>query len=133
MTKYEDLGIFREGYSLVLIIYDLTAKFPDDEKQNIISQIKRASVSIPLNIADGSSRFSKRAFLQFLNYSYGSCKELEVLFSLSRDLNYVNVSDYVLISEKINKISRMIYNFCNVLSKDVKNVNFDNMSLHKFS
>src|SRR3989338_1594640 len=95
--------ICKEGYNMVLSIYELTSKFPESEINNLTSQLRRASASIQLNIAEGSTRSTERAFLQFLNYAYGSCKEIEVLLSLSRDLNYINISDYSVLSDKINK------------------------------
>ncbi len=120
MVKYEELEIYKEGYNFVLKSYKITAKFPENELNNIISQIRRASVSIPLNISEGSTRSSKRAFLQFLNYAYGSCKELEVLFSLSKDLDYISKDEYNLCYEKINRLSRMIFKFVEVIRSDIK-------------
>src|SRR3989344_6515113 len=130
MVKYEDLNIYKEGHAFVLEAYNITFKFPEHETNNLTSQIRRASVSIPLNIAEGSTRASKKAFLQFLNYAYGSCKELEVLFSLSKDLKYIPNDEYLFFYDRINKLSRMIFKFVGILRKDInkkmyfKNVDF---------
>ena len=89
MRNFYNLEIWNISYALVLKIYKITEKFPKEETNNITSQIKRAAISIPLNIAEGSTRFTKRAYLQFLNYSYGSSREVEVLLFLCRYLNYI--------------------------------------------
>jgi len=67
----------------------MTAKFPDDEKWGLVSQMRRSSVSIPCNIAEGYKRKGKKEYIQFLHVALGSCGELETLLSLSRDLNFV--------------------------------------------
>ena len=111
MRDFYKLEIWNLGYELTLDFYKLTENFPLDEKNNLTSQIRRASSSIPLNIAEGSSRFTNKAYLQFLNYAYGSCRELEVLLLLSKDLNYIEI-------EKIDKLSKKLYKFINRVSEN---------------
>ena len=74
-------------------------------------QVKRAVVSVPLNIAEGCSRFSKKGFLQFLSYSYGSLRELEVLFMLGRDLKFMKEEEYLEIEEKRDRVSKKLFLF----------------------
>ncbi|MEK6948441.1 MAG: four helix bundle protein [Nanoarchaeota archaeon] len=117
-TNFHNLEVWQIGYELVLDFYKITEKFPDSEKNNIISQIKRAAVSIPLNIAEGSTRSTSRAYSQFLNYSYGSIKELEVLIMLSRDLKYIDDEEYRMFFEKLDKLSRKLYSFINIINNE---------------
>ena len=116
--NFHNLEVFNLSYNLVLEIYKVLGKFPEAEKNNMISQIRRAALSIPLNIAEGSTRFSKRAYLQFLNYSYGSCRELEVLILLSKDLNYITNEEFNFIIEEIDKISKKLFKFINKVNEE---------------
>ena len=108
---FRKLEVWRLGYGLVLEFYKLIEKFPDSEKDNLISQIRRASTSIPLNIAEGCSRQSKKSFLQFFIYAYGSCKELDVLLMLSRDLKYISNESYEDMNERLDKLTRKLFLF----------------------
>ena len=82
------------------------------------SQIRRASLSIPLNIAEGCSRFTKNAFLQFLSYSYGSARELEVLLELAKDLKYINKKEHTEINNKIEIIAKKLFIFMNKVKRE---------------
>jgi len=86
-------------------------KFPEKEQDNIISQMRRAVTSIPLNIAEGSVKKSYRAFLQFLTYAYGSAKELEVLVSMSKDLAYITKMEYDLLFDKLDRLMAKLFGF----------------------
>ena len=105
------MEIFQLSYDLLLEIYKLLDKFPEKESDNLISQTRRAATSIPLNIAEGSSKKSLRQFLNFLSHSYGSAKELDVLLSISRDLNYVSEKDYNLLFKKLDKLMAKLFWF----------------------
>ncbi len=109
LKKYTDLRIYQEGYKLVLDMYKMTRKYPIEERYEMVSQIRRASYSIPLNIAEGWGRKSKLEFKRFLKMSLGSCNELQVLISLSKDLGYINDEDYVYIKEKTEALGKQIY------------------------
>ena len=116
--NYEKLEVWNLSYQLVLKLYDATEDFPEDEKGNIIQQIRRAAISIPLNIAEGCSRYSKNAFLQFLSYAYGSIKELQVLLMLSKDLNYLDHSRYNDLINDAEIISRKLFVFMDKVKKE---------------
>ncbi len=109
--NFYNLEVWQLGYELTLDLYLLTDNFPEFELNNITSQIRRASVSVPLNIAEGSTRNSKKAYLQFLHYAYGSIRELEVLVRLSKDLEYISITDFTLTFEKIEKLARKLFSF----------------------
>ena len=79
---------------LVLSIYQFTKTYPNEEKYGIVSQLRRAAVSIPTNIAEGSARGSKKDYLRFLYIAKGSLAEIEYLVHVSKNLKYLNESNY---------------------------------------
>lgn len=109
--NYKNLEIWNLSYELVLDIYKASEGFPESEKGNITSQLRRAAVSITLNIAEGSSRKTKKSFLQFYEYAYGSAKEVEVLLMLCRDLNYIDINTYENLNRKLNSLLIKTYRF----------------------
>ena len=117
--QYKNMEIYHLGYNFVLNIYKKTESFPKSEKDNITSQLRRAAVSIPLNIAEGSTRNTKKAFLQFLVYSFGSGKEVEVLLNLSLDLKFINQKDYDVLSQQLDKLMAKLFLFMRSLETRV--------------
>lgn len=105
------LDIFQLSYDLALDIHKLLDKFPEKEKDNINSQMRRAATSIPLNIAEGSVKKSYKEFLNFLSYSYGSAKELDVLLSMSKDLKYISKKDYDILYNKLDRLMAKLFGF----------------------
>ena len=108
---YRNMEIFQLSYSLALDIHKLLDKFPEEQKENITSQIINAATSIPLNIAEGSVKKSQREFLNFLSYAYGSAKELDVLLSMSKDLGYITKSQYDSIFGKLDELMAKLFGF----------------------
>ncbi len=108
---YKNMDIWKLSYNFVLDIYKIDKNFPDEEKKTIVSQLKRASISIPLNIAEGSSRRTNKEFLYFLNYSYGSAKEVEVLLNLSKDLKFIDNKKFNELNEKLDLIMSKLFAF----------------------
>src|SRR3989344_5496429 len=118
---YRNMEIFQLGYDLSLDIHRLLDKFPDKEKDNIISQMRRAVTSIPLNIAEGSVKKSQREFLNFLSYAYGSAKELDVLLSMSKDLGYITKSQYDSIFGKLDELMAKLFGFMENVEEKFEN------------
>ncbi|HLD43021.1 MAG TPA: four helix bundle protein [Candidatus Nanoarchaeia archaeon] len=118
---YKNIEIWGLSYNFVLDMYALTEKFPESERNNLTSQMRRAATSIPLNIAEGSSRKSTKEFLNFLNYAYGSAKELDVLLSLSKDLKFVNKEEYDVAYKKLDKLMAKLYAFLQNIEKRLGN------------
>ena len=116
--NYNTLEVWQLGYELTLILYRLTESFPEHEQNNLTSQIRRASTSIPLNIAEGTSRFTKKSYLQFLQYAYGSIREVQVLIELSKDLGYIKHKSYDDVSERIDKLSRKLFVFIKKVERE---------------
>ena len=88
MNNYRDLKVWQLGMELVRRAYALTRDFPKHEVYGLVSQLQRAAVSIPANIAEGHARASTREFLRHLSISRGSLAELETLLTLAGDFNY---------------------------------------------
>src|SRR3989344_248670 len=115
---YRKLHVYDLAHQFVLDIYKTTEKFPESEQRNLTSQLRRAVVSIPLNIAEGSSRRSKKEFLQFLNYSFGSGKEIEVLLLLSKQLDHVMSKLFLFIRSVEGRIPGTKYHYVNSVKRD---------------
>ena len=94
--KHHDLMVWREGMDLVTDIYRVTRSYPRDEIYGLTSQMRRAAVSVPSNIAEGAARTSSKEFLQFLSIARGSLSELETQIMISRNLDYVQDVDQTL-------------------------------------
>lgn len=92
--NYEKLTIWQDGIELVKSIYLLTGNFPKEELFGLTSQIRRAAVSVPANIAEGHGRATKKEFRQFLIISKGSLQELNTLLNIARVLNYIKDNEY---------------------------------------
>ena len=93
IKSYTDLQIYKDAYRLSLDIYKITQKFPKEEIYGLTSQIRRAAVSVALNIAEGYGRQSKEEFKRFLKISLGSNNETITLLELSKDLEYLNMGE----------------------------------------
>ncbi len=106
MAGFEDLVVWQKAMGLARSIYDLTAGLPEDEKYGIISQMKRAAVSVPSNIAEGHGRSSSRELSRFLSISLGSLREVQTLLYLARDLGYADPSKEL---EQCEEVAKMIF------------------------
>lgn len=117
IKSYKDLLIWQKGISLVKEIYLLTETLPGDEKFGLISQLRRASVSIPSNIAEGYGRQSTGDYSRFLTYAVGSAYELDTLCRILVELELKAQKDINEITEEIESISKMT----NSLIRKLKN------------
>jgi four helix bundle protein len=107
MKDHKDLDVWKQSMLLAEDIYALTKNFPSDEKYGLSSQIKRAVVSIPSNIAEGAGRKGDKEFIQFLYIAMGSLSELETQLILSNRLQFVNSIEIYL--SQIEKIKKMLF------------------------
>ena len=111
MKSYKELIVYQKAYELSLQVYQITSKFPPEEKSALISQMRLAAVSIPCNIAEGYRKRGLKEYIQFLHIALGSCSELETLISLSKDLNMVentNYSSLYMLQEEVSKMSNAL-------------------------
>lgn len=100
--NHEDLNVWKESMELAKNIYLVTKNFPRDEIYGITSQMRRAAVSIPSNIAEGSARQSDKELIQFLYIALGSLAELQTQLILSKDIGYLD-NDFKVNIESIRK------------------------------
>lgn len=108
MANFKDLLVWQKSIDFVTEVYKVTDTFPENEVYGLISQIRGVSVSIPSNIAEGNSRRSKPDYLQFLKISRGSYAEIETQLIISNNLKFLKEEDYVILSEQIIEISKML-------------------------
>ncbi|MGE6220221.1 four helix bundle protein [Nubsella zeaxanthinifaciens] len=111
MHKYKELKVWQKAIELVTDIYRTTAKFPDKERFGLVSQINRAAVSIPSNIAEGAGRNSDKEFLYFLSVAHASSYETETQLIISHNLNYLLAEELDVLTDKINEWQKMSYSF----------------------
>jgi four helix bundle protein len=108
LKNYKDLKVWQKSYQLCLEIYRITAKFPKDERYGLTSQIRRAAVSIPSNIAEGYGRKTTLDYVRMLYISYGSVCELETQILLAGDLDFIEKGEMNQVENNIAEIERML-------------------------
>jgi len=107
--SYRDLIVWQKSVQLCTNVYALTKKYPKEELFGLTSQTRRATVSIPANIAEGYGRDGKKEFAHFLTISQGSLTELETLLTISKNLSYCTSEDCSTIDKLANEVGRMLY------------------------
>jgi four helix bundle protein len=108
MRDFKNLIVWKKSHKNALLIYELTKSFPKEELYGLISQLRRASVSIPTNIAEGCGKFTQKDFANFLQISLGSSHEVEYLILLSYELKYFDQTNYNNLNEAINEVKAML-------------------------
>ncbi len=117
MRDFRTLQVWEKSHSITLNIYKLTSSFPKEELYGLTSQIRRASASIPTNIAEGCGRGSDADFARFLQMAFGSASETEYLLLLLYDLEFISISDYEILIVDIVEIKKMLSFLINKLKK----------------
>ena len=124
MGSYRDLTVWTKGIALAKAIYELTAIFPADERFGLTNQMRRCSVSIPSNIAEGYGRSSDKELIQFLYVALGSSNELDTQLVISHELSYIgeqSFNEIRMLNDEISKmIQSLIYRRKNGLDKNVR-------------
>jgi len=105
---YEDLLVWQKGILLVKLIYKITRTFPGEEKFGLVSQMRRAAVSIPSNIAEGQARHTTREFVQFISHAEGSNAELSTQLIIAVDLGYCTKAEARPAFELMTELKRML-------------------------
>ena len=108
MGTYRDLLAWQKGIKLAKAVYQLTANYPLDEHFGLTNQMRRCSVSIPSNIAEGFGRSSDKELVQFLYISLGSSNELDTQLTLSYELSYISENQFLEIGELNKEVSKML-------------------------
>ncbi len=106
--SYRDLKVWRKGMELVTEIYRATRLFPRDEVYGLTSQLRRAAVSVPSNIAEGQARFSQKEFHRFLGHARGSLVEIETQIMIAGNLGYLSLQQGKALLDKTAEVGRML-------------------------
>jgi four helix bundle protein len=108
LKNYKELKVWQKAYQLCLEVYKITKGFPKEEGYGLTSQIRRAAVSVPSNIAEGYGRKTTPEYLRSLYFAYGSNCELDTQISLSGDLGYMKAQEKETLQRNIEEVERML-------------------------
>jgi four helix bundle protein len=108
IKSYMDLVVWQKSMDLVVACYGMVRQFPSSEQYGLASQIQRASVSIPSNIAEGHARFHTKEYLHHLSFARGSLAELNTQVQIAGRLNYLSSKDVTETLEKMDEIAKML-------------------------
>jgi four helix bundle protein len=117
MHNFKELKFWQKSIDLSVLVYKHTATFPSEEKFGLISQLRRASVSISSNIAEGASRDSAKEFLYFLSISNGSAFEIETQLIIANKLNFIDDDNLLFLLKNVTEIQKMIYSFTKTIKQ----------------
>ncbi len=109
MQRFTELKVWQRGHALVLKVYKLTTGFPIVERYGLTSQLRRAVLSVPTNIAEGSKRVSNQDYARFLNMAEASLAETEYLLLVSRDLEYVTPAAINVCFSDVAELASMLH------------------------
>ena len=116
MHRFKDLDIWKLSRQFCSEIYSITTTFPENEKFGLTNQLRRSSVSVPSNIAEGCSRSSNKDFSRFLEIAIGSLYEIETQLLIASDLGYLNHANLEELLSTIDKITKMTSRFRSTLN-----------------
>lgn len=108
LKNYKELVVWQKSYQLCLDVYRITKRFPKEEMYSMTSQIRRAAISVPSNIAEGYGRKTTLDYIRFLYIAYGSNCELETQILLSGDLGYIEAGGLEKLQDGIGEVERML-------------------------
>jgi four helix bundle protein len=108
MRPHEKLDVWSKAVDFVVAVYRTTEVFPKEEKFGLTSQLRRAAVSIPANVAEGAARTSPKEFMHFLSNAQGSASEVETELLIAQRLGYLGEKDYFRLRGNLDDIGRML-------------------------
>ncbi len=108
IKSYKDLTVWQKAFELSLLVYRLTKNFPKEELYALISQIRRAAISIPSNIAEGYCRQRKLEYIQFLLIAFASGAELETQLLIAKELRYVSTENFETANRMLEEVMKML-------------------------
>ena len=119
MVKHvEELDVFKLSHSLCKRIYNVTKKFPPEERFGLISQMRRSAYSIPMNLIEGSYRLNRKEFRQFVGIARGSAGEMIYQLLLSRDLEYISDEEYTFFKGDYERVAKMLTKLASSLKEN---------------
>lgn len=116
MKNYKELMIWEKGIELVKAVYTLTKKLPSEEKYGMISQLTRSAVSIPANIAEGSSRNSDKDYARFIQIALGSAFESQTYLVLIKEMNWIKIEEIEVAEILLEEEIKMLHSFLKKLN-----------------
>lgn len=105
---HKKLDAWKESVTLVTLVYELTRQFPQNEVFGLISQLRRAVISIPGNVAEGAARQTRREFVQFLYIARGSLSEVDTYIEIARKLGYIEKESIFMVDQKLMDVDKII-------------------------
>lgn len=116
MKTFRELLVWQKSIALVTKVYKSTSLFPKEELYGLTSQIRRASISVPSNIAEGYGRKTNKEFIRFLRISMGSLFEIQTQLEIAKNINFINKEVYLDLYEDSREIERMLSSLIDKLS-----------------
>lgn len=114
-SSYKDLIAWQKGMELVAAIYDATQSFPRQEQFGLVSQLRRAAVSVPSNIAEGKAHYSNPDFIRFLRHARGSLAEIETQILIARQRQYLSAETTAQLARQLDELGRILSGLINSL------------------
>lgn len=108
MQDFKRLNIYNDSKEFVVDMYEVLGNFPPTERYGLSDQLRRASISVPSNISEGTGQPTNKAFAKYLHHSLGSCKEIECQLDLAQTLGFISKNDYERLDSKIVSIAKQI-------------------------
>jgi four helix bundle protein len=116
-SSYKDLVAWQKGMELVAMVYDATERFPSHEQFGLVSQLRRAAVSVPSNIAEGKAHYSNRDFVRFLRHARGSLAEIETPVLIAQQRQYLPATTTTKLSQQLDELGRILSGLINSLKE----------------
>jgi four helix bundle protein len=116
-SSYKDLIAWQKGMQLVAMVYDATDGFPPHELYGLVSQLRRAAVSVPSNIAEGKAHYSNREFVRFLRHARGSLAEIETQILIAEMRKYLQADQVAQLARQIDELGRILSGLINSLKE----------------
>ena len=117
VRSFKELDVWNGAIEMGKRVYEITKRFPGDERYGLVSQLRRAVVSISSNIAEGCGRRTDKDFVQFLYVAMGSIREVESQLFIARELDYLDEESLVDMERELDKLGKMLMGFINYISK----------------
>lgn len=121
MKDFRKLKVWHKAHALTLAVYQATKGFPKDELTGLTAQMRRASVAVPVSLAEGCGRDTEGDFLRFLQTALGSASELEYCLDLSRDLHYLAEEAYPVLNGAVGEVKQMLASLIEKLHQSRQN------------
>ena len=132
MQDFKKIDVWKRSFDYSIAIYKATSLFPNHEKFGLTSQIRRAAASVPINIAEGAGRISRKDFSNFLQIAMGSASELECELLIAKELEYLNKDVFTSLYNELTEIRKMLasyrYSIMNYDSSNQKNAEYSSSS-----